>query len=119
MFAPGPSAFVRLHATIVRLEAAVVNTLSPGDKVLAVTVGNFGDRFADMTQAYGADVIRLEFEWGTTADPDTVKGALAQHRDLKAVMASTSSRAPSTIRRVRSTSPPKSAWPGVSTMLIL
>ena len=68
------------------LEASVVNTLSPGDKVLAVTVGNFGDRFADMAQAYGADVTRLEFEWGTAADPDAVKGALAQHRDLKAVL---------------------------------
>ena len=68
------------------LEAAVVNTLSPGDKVLAVTVGNFGDRFADLARDYGADVTRLEFEWGTAADPDAVKRALARHRDLKAVL---------------------------------
>ena len=68
------------------LEAAVVNTLSPGDPVLAVTVGNFGDRFADLARDYGADVTRLEFEWGTAADPDAVKRTLARHRDLKAVL---------------------------------
>ena len=38
------------------LEAAVVNTLSPGDPVLAVTIGAFGDRFAKVAAVYGADV---------------------------------------------------------------
>ena len=42
------------------LEAAVVNVLSPGDRVLAVTVGAFGDRFAKVAEVYGADVRRLE-----------------------------------------------------------
>ena len=37
------------------LEAAAVNTLSPGDKVLSVTIGVFGDRFADIAEQYGAD----------------------------------------------------------------
>ena len=67
------------------LEAAVVNTLSPGDKVLAVTVGYFGDRFADMAEAYGAEVIRLETEWGTAADPDAVREALKDNPDTRAV----------------------------------
>ena len=40
------------------LEAAVVNTLSPGDRVLAVTIGSFGDRFAKIATTYGADVDR-------------------------------------------------------------
>ena len=38
------------------LEAAIVNTLSPGDRVIAATAGAFGDRFVDMVEAYGADV---------------------------------------------------------------
>ena len=42
------------------LEAAVVNTLSPGDPVLAVTIGSFGDRFAKIAEVYGAAVTRLE-----------------------------------------------------------
>ncbi len=54
------------------LEAAVVNTLSPGDRVLAVSIGSFGDRFAAIAAAFGASVDRLEFDWGTTADPDAL-----------------------------------------------
>ena len=46
------------------LEAAIVNTLSPGDKVLAASAGSFGDRFADLLDAYGAETQRLTFEWG-------------------------------------------------------
>jgi aspartate aminotransferase-like enzyme len=59
------------------LEAAVVNTLSPGDAVLAVTMGAFGDRFAAIAETYGAAVTRLEVEWGQAADPDAVRDALA------------------------------------------
>jgi aspartate aminotransferase-like enzyme len=58
------------------LEAAIVNTLSPGDAVLAVTIGAFGDRFATIAETYGANVRRLEVEWGRAADPDAVRDAL-------------------------------------------
>ena len=68
------------------LEAAIVNTLSPGDKVLAVTVGSFGERFASVAQAYGAEVIRLNVEWGKAADPDAVRDALAADPNIKAVL---------------------------------
>ncbi len=59
------------------LEAAVVNHLSPGDPVLAVTTGAFGDRFAKIASRYGADVTLLEVEWGRAAEPEAVRGALA------------------------------------------
>lgn len=68
------------------LEAAVVNTLSPGDHVLAVTIGNFGDRFAQIATAYGARVTKLAFPWGEAADPQRVRAALAEHPDLRAVL---------------------------------
>ena len=58
------------------LEAAVVNHLSPGDPVLAVTIGAFGDRFAKVAARYGADVTRLEVEWGQAAEPSDVGSAL-------------------------------------------
>ena len=38
------------------LEAAIVNTLSPGDRVLAISIGAFGERFAKIASLYGADV---------------------------------------------------------------
>ncbi|MCU0477379.1 MAG: alanine--glyoxylate aminotransferase family protein [Chloroflexi bacterium] len=68
------------------LEAAVVNVLSPGDRVLAVTVGAFGDRFAKVAEVYGADVRRLEIEWGQAATPAAVRGALLEEPDVRAVL---------------------------------
>ena len=68
------------------LESAVVNNLSPGDRVLAITIGYFGNRFIDMARAYGADVKALEVEWGTAADPDAVRKALAEDPEIVAVM---------------------------------
>ena len=54
------------------LEAAIVNFLSPGDPVLAVSIGSFGDRFAKIAATYGADVTKMDVEWGHAADPDAV-----------------------------------------------
>ncbi len=68
------------------LEAAIVNTLSPGDQVLGLTAGSFGDRFCDMAEAYGAEVRRLEFEWGGPIDPDGVRDALRETPEIKAVL---------------------------------
>jgi aspartate aminotransferase-like enzyme len=68
------------------LEAAVVNTLSPGDPVLAVTMGAFGDRFAQIAEVYGAAVTRLPVEWGRAAEPAAVRDAAAAIPGLKAVL---------------------------------
>jgi aspartate aminotransferase-like enzyme len=68
------------------LEVAVVNTISPGDKVLAVSIGVFGDRFANIAKRYGAKVTKLDFEWGKAADPDAIRRALAADPAIKAVL---------------------------------
>ncbi len=68
------------------LEAAVVNTLSPGDTVLSVSVGVFGDRFGAIAEQFGANLIPLKFEWGTAADPDKVRAAIAADTSIKAVL---------------------------------
>jgi len=68
------------------LEAAVVNTLSPGDKVLSLANGFFGDRFADLAEEYGAEVIRLNFEWGKPVDPDAAEEALKANANIKTVL---------------------------------
>ena len=68
------------------LESAIVNFLSPGDKVLGVTIGAFGDRFAKIAGVYGADVMKLAFEWGTAADPVKVRDALLAGGPWKAVL---------------------------------
>jgi aspartate aminotransferase-like enzyme len=68
------------------LEAAVVNTLSPGDAVLSVTMGAFGDRFAKIAAVYGAAVTTVEVEWGRAAEPGVVREAAAAIPGLRAVL---------------------------------
>jgi len=68
------------------LEATVVNMLSPGDPVLAVTIGVFGNRFADIAAAFGADVRRVEAIWGQAMTPETVSDALTAQPDIRAVL---------------------------------
>lgn len=58
------------------LEAAIVNHLSPGDPVLAVSIGSFGDRFGDIAQRYDATVRRYNTEWGRAAEPGEVAAML-------------------------------------------
>ncbi|MCC6382207.1 MAG: alanine--glyoxylate aminotransferase family protein [Dehalococcoidia bacterium] len=68
------------------LEAAVVNTLSPGDRVLSVSIGSFGDRFKNIARTYGADVESYALEWGEAADPAEVGRRLDADPTLKAVL---------------------------------
>ncbi len=68
------------------LEAAIVNTLSPGDRVLGVSIGAFGDRFAKISTIYGADVTKLEAEWGYAAAADEVRERLRAMPETKAVL---------------------------------
>jgi aspartate aminotransferase-like enzyme len=67
------------------IESAVVNVLSPADRVLCVSIGVFGDRFADIAKTYGADVQKLSFDQGTAADPEQVAAALRADASFKAV----------------------------------
>ena len=68
------------------LEAAVVNTLSPGDRVVGVSIGSFGDRFAKIAKTYGADVTKVEAEWGYAAAADEVREILRATPEAKAVL---------------------------------
>lgn len=68
------------------LEAAIVNTLSPGDRVLGVSIGSFGDRFAKIARTYGADVTTIEVEWGHAADPAVLRAALERDADYRAIL---------------------------------
>ena len=58
------------------LEATIVNTLSPGDRVLSASADSFGDRFTEMAQAHKADVQCLACESGQAVDPDAIRRVL-------------------------------------------
>lgn len=67
------------------LESAVVNAFSPGDQVLVVSIGNFGERFKKITTAYGLDVQLLEYEWGLDARHEDVAAMLRDLPECKGV----------------------------------
>jgi aspartate aminotransferase-like enzyme len=68
------------------MEAAVVNFFSPGDHILSVTIGVFGDRFASIAEKFGAKVTRVKAELGKAADPAAVRDALKTNPDVKGVL---------------------------------
>ena len=69
------------------MEAAFVNTVEPGDKVLVLENGVFGNRMADVAGRLGAVVTKEEFEWGTPVLVDRVKELLAQdHYKIVAIV---------------------------------
>jgi aspartate aminotransferase-like enzyme len=68
------------------MESALVNTLSPGDAVLAICAGKFGERWADIAEIYGMHVTRVEVAWGANLDLQVVRALLEQNPHIKAVL---------------------------------
>jgi aspartate aminotransferase-like enzyme len=68
------------------LEAAIVNLCSPGDTVVVVCGGSFGERFVAIAQAFGVTVVRVDVPWGQAADPGAVREALRRTPQAKAVL---------------------------------
>lgn len=69
------------------MEAAVVNLLSPGDRVLAISGGKFGGRWVELCATFGIDAHTLDVAWGTAADPDEVDRILGEQGPFEAVLA--------------------------------
>ncbi|MCC6223795.1 MAG: alanine--glyoxylate aminotransferase family protein [Thermoleophilia bacterium] len=59
------------------MESAVANICSPGDPVLVVSAGNFGERWVQIAKGYGLDVDHLRYPWGEAPDPGDVARRLA------------------------------------------
>lgn len=69
------------------MEAAIANTISPGDRVLSLVCGVFSERWAKIAEAFGAQVERLKAEPGKAISVEAVRDYLAQgkNKDIKAV----------------------------------
>ncbi len=67
------------------MEASVANVLSKGDTAIVVRGGKFGERFAEICQAYGVKIIPIDIEWGMAPEVSFVEKALRKHPDAKAV----------------------------------
>jgi len=69
------------------MEGAVVNTLSPGDRAIVVQGGKFGERWAEICQAYGVRVLAVTVPYGKSVEPEMVAEALRQAPGTKVVFA--------------------------------
>ena len=69
------------------MEAALANILNPGDKVLSLIIGNFGERLAKISTTRGANVERMQVNFGQTIDPQILKERLAQdiNKEIKVI----------------------------------
>ena len=84
---PGAFSFAVSGTGTSGMETAVANVTSPGTRVLAIVTGYFGDRLAQIFARYGAEVRRIDVEWGRACDPSEVERALRESRaDIVAVV---------------------------------
>src|SRR5215471_19548059 len=58
------------------MESAVANLCSPGERVVVVSAGYFGERWGQIARAYGLDVAEVRYEWGETPVADDLAGKL-------------------------------------------
>lgn len=67
-------------------ESSVANLFSPGDHVVVISIGAFGNRFAKIAETYGLNVTRIDFPWGRAADPQVVADRLKALESFKGVL---------------------------------
>ncbi|HEY3304430.1 MAG TPA: alanine--glyoxylate aminotransferase family protein [Candidatus Binatia bacterium] len=68
------------------MEAAVSNLFSPGEKILVVNGGKFGERWLEITKAFGLQPIDLKVEWGKPVKLEAIEQSLKAHPDIQAVL---------------------------------
>jgi aspartate aminotransferase-like enzyme len=83
------------------MESAFANLLSPGDPILVVTCGNFGDRWVRVGEAYRADVEALRYPWGSRPDPAEVAARIMARPELKAAFVVHSETSTGTVADIR------------------
>jgi aspartate aminotransferase-like enzyme len=67
------------------LESAVANLVRPGEPALVASCGKFGERWAELCDAYGAQTIHWETEWGRKVDPSELDSTLAANEGVEVV----------------------------------
>ena len=86
VFSTREDVFIITGSGTAAMEAAVVNTLSPGDVAINATVGVFGNRFGIIGERYGVKIIPLEFQFGSAVDIDKLRECIEANPEARAVM---------------------------------
>lgn len=83
------------------LESAVTSFLSPGDKVLTVNSGKFGERWGLICKAFGVEADVIDIEWGETVSPKVIEEKLAADPSIKAVYTTLSETSTATLADIK------------------
>lgn len=86
LFGTSNDVYTMLSSGTGAMDAAVANCFQANDKVLVISNGYFGERFADIARIYGLHAIELTSSWGSSADIREVEQVYADHPDLKGVL---------------------------------
>ncbi len=68
------------------MEACVVNLFSPGDKVIVVRGGKFGERWGELAETYGLEPVYIDVQWGLPVQVEVVKEVLTTHPKAKGLL---------------------------------
>jgi serine---pyruvate transaminase len=83
------------------MESAVANLVRPGEPVLVASCGKFGERWAELGDAYGAQTIHWETEWGRKIDPAELDRTLAENAGVEVVFTTFSETSTGVVNDVR------------------
>ncbi len=83
------------------LEASIQNFFSPGDEVIVCSAGKFGERWVELTKAYGLNATVLSAPYGDAVQPEAVEQALARNRKIKGVFVQASETSTGSQHNVR------------------
>ena len=68
------------------MEASVANLLCRGDRAVVVRGGKFGERWGELCEAYGVEVVAVDVEWGQAVEPDAVRAAFERAPEARALL---------------------------------
>jgi serine---pyruvate transaminase len=83
------------------MESAVANLVRPGEPALVASCGKFGERWAELCDAYGAETIQWETEWGQAVDPSLLDEQLGQNPGVELVFTQLSETSTGVVNDVR------------------
>ncbi len=101
VFATGNEVLVFASSGSGAMESAVANLARPGEPALVASCGKFGERWAELCDAHGADTIHWETEWGLKVDPAELDRRLAENPGVEIVFTTLSETSTGVVNDVR------------------
>ncbi|MGD9763038.1 MAG: alanine--glyoxylate aminotransferase family protein [Candidatus Binatia bacterium] len=83
------------------MEAAVNNCFAPGDEVIVVNGGKFGERWLKLAQIFGLQPIEIRVEWGRAVRPEQVERALSEHPNAKGILVQASETSTTVVHPIK------------------